>query len=52
MLHEKSFERLRKFRVGDLRLLFFVDPGQVTYFGHTYQGILFLVDIRPRKEAY
>ncbi len=52
MLKAKKFERLHKFRVGNYRVLFTVEPIEITHLKHTYKGTLFLLDIRDRKEAY
>jgi mRNA-degrading endonuclease RelE of RelBE toxin-antitoxin system len=52
MLQAKRFERVRKFRVGDYRVFFVIEPVQVTHLNHTYKGTLFLLDIRDRKDAY
>ena len=52
MLKGKSFERVRKFRTGNYRVFFVIQPGEVTDLKHTYKGKLFLIDIRDRKEAY
>jgi mRNA-degrading endonuclease RelE of RelBE toxin-antitoxin system len=52
MLKAKKFERVRKFRVGDYRVFFSIEPIEVTHLKHTYKGTLFLIAIRDRKEAY
>jgi mRNA-degrading endonuclease RelE of RelBE toxin-antitoxin system len=52
MLKAETFQRVRKFRVGDYRVFFVVEAVEVSYLNHTYKGTLFLLDIRNRKEAY
>lgn len=52
MLKDKRFERMRKFRAGDYRVFFSIEPTPVTHLKHTYKGTLFLLYIRDRKEAY
>ena len=52
MLKDKKFERVRKFRVGDFRVLFILEAVEVIDQKHAYKGTFFLLDIRDRKEAY
>lgn len=52
MLQAKKFARIRKFRAGDYRIFFAVEPVEVVQGKHTYKGTLFLLDIRDRKESY
>jgi mRNA-degrading endonuclease RelE of RelBE toxin-antitoxin system len=52
MLQAKKFERHRKFRIGDYRVLFVIKPIEVTHLKHTYKGILYILNILDRKEAY
>ncbi|MBC7870970.1 MAG: hypothetical protein H7Y09_09045 [Chitinophagaceae bacterium] len=52
MLKAKKFERFRRFRVGDYRVFFIIEVGDVTYYKHTYKGTLYMLEIHDRKEAY
>lgn len=52
MLKEKSFERIRRFRVGDYRVTFYIEAGEITIQSHTYKGILHMISITDRKESY
>jgi hypothetical protein len=52
MLKASKFERIRKFRVSDHRVFFAIESGDVEHEGHIYQGTLFILDIRARKDAY
>jgi mRNA-degrading endonuclease RelE of RelBE toxin-antitoxin system len=52
ILKADKFERSRKFRVGDYRVFFAIDPVKVTEQKHTYKGTLFVLRIRNRREAY
>ncbi len=52
MLKDKIFERTRKFRAGDFRVLFSISPIEVTHLKHKYKGTLYILDIRKRKDAY
>lgn len=42
MLKDKEFERMRKFRAGDWRILFVVERSEITHLQHKYAGTLFL----------
>jgi mRNA-degrading endonuclease RelE of RelBE toxin-antitoxin system len=46
MLKDKKFERVRKFRVGDIRVFFVVDSSVIQHLQHTYAGTLVLLDVR------
>lgn len=52
MLKDKRFERARRIRVGDYRLIFLVVGTEVTYLKHTYKGTFHLLDVIDRKDAY
>jgi mRNA-degrading endonuclease RelE of RelBE toxin-antitoxin system len=52
MLEGNEFDRIRKFRAGDYRVFFTLNPDEVTDQKHTYRGTLYLLDIRDRKEGY
>ncbi|MFN8374873.1 MAG: hypothetical protein U0694_18590 [Anaerolineae bacterium] len=52
MLKAQKFARTYKFRVGDYRIFFVVEPIPITHLKHTYKGTLFLLNILDRKEAY
>jgi mRNA-degrading endonuclease RelE of RelBE toxin-antitoxin system len=52
MLKAKQFDRIRKFRVGDYRVLFLFENGPVEFNRHRYEGQIYLIDIRNRKDAY
>jgi mRNA-degrading endonuclease RelE of RelBE toxin-antitoxin system len=52
MLQAKQFERIRKFRVGDFRIFFSIDPNPVIRQKFQYKGTLFLIVIKNRKDAY
>jgi len=52
MLKAKDFERIRKFRVGNYRILFVLRYEEISLRNHTYKGMLLILDIRDRKEAY
>lgn len=52
MLKAKSFDRIRKFRVGDFRVMFVVETKETAHLKHIHKGTLFLLDIRDRKESY
>lgn len=52
MLKDKKFQRLRRFRVGDFRILFAVEALEVQSSKHLYKGTLFVVEISDRKESY
>jgi mRNA-degrading endonuclease RelE of RelBE toxin-antitoxin system len=52
MLQGKSFDRIRKFRVGDYRVFFVIESVEMTVQEFTYKGKLSVLSIRDRKEAY
>lgn len=52
MLKDKKFERLRKFRAGDYRVIYVVEFSPVTDQGFTYRGTLFVTHIGNRKDVY
>ena len=52
LLQSGKFERLRKFRVGPYRVFFEGVPGDLSHQKHPYMGIIIIVDIRQRKDAY
>jgi mRNA-degrading endonuclease RelE of RelBE toxin-antitoxin system len=52
MIQSKIFERQRKFRVGDYRIIFAIESEEVIDQKHQYKGTLFVLDVLHRKEAY
>lgn len=52
MLKDKQFERARRVRVGDYRLIFFVIGTEATHLKHTYKGTFYLLGVSDRKDAY
>jgi mRNA-degrading endonuclease RelE of RelBE toxin-antitoxin system len=52
MLKSAKFVRIRKFRVGNYRVFFVVEPVQAELQGHSYKGKLVILEIRARKDAY
>jgi len=52
MLQAKKFGRIRKFRVGDYRVLFAIEAHETTHLKRGYKGTLFVLAIRDRKDAY
>lgn len=52
MIKAKKFERFRKFRVGDYRVLFILLPGEVKQKAHLFKGTLHIVTIENRKDVY
>lgn len=52
MLKDRKFERLRKFRAGDYRVLYIVELSPVIHQGFTYRGTLLVVHIGNRKDVY
>lgn len=52
MLQAKKFGRIRKFRMGNYRVFFVIEPVEVIHLKYTYKGRFFLLDIRDRKQAY
>jgi mRNA-degrading endonuclease RelE of RelBE toxin-antitoxin system len=52
MLKAPKFGRIRKFRVGDYRILFLFNHEPIEFNHHWYQGEIHLLDIRNRKDAY
>ena len=52
MLQAERFHRLRKFRVGPYRVFFAVRREEIIHEKHPYRGVVVIVDIRSRREAY
>lgn len=52
MLKSKEFDRVRRFRIGNYRVFFFIEAAEITHQKHTYKGTLFVSEIHDRKEAY
>lgn len=52
MLKAKKFHRIRKFRVGDYRVLFAIEEQEVVHQKHTYKGTLYLIAMSNRRDAY
>lgn len=52
MIKGEQNERTRKFRVGNYRIFFAVEPIEVTHLNYTYKGTLFVLYIWDRKDAY
>lgn len=52
MLQEPKYERARRFRVGDFRVLIIVETEEVEHQTHTYRGTLFVIKIGDRKDVY
>jgi mRNA-degrading endonuclease RelE of RelBE toxin-antitoxin system len=52
MPQEKALARVRKFRVGNYRVFFYINPEEITILKYVYKGELFVLAIRNRKDAY
>lgn len=52
MVKGKKYERARKFRAGDYRVLFVIKAEAVTRQKHTYKGTLYIMKIGNRKDVY
>lgn len=52
ILKSDKIQRQRKFRVGDYRVFFAIEPVEVIDHKYQYKGTLFLLDILVRKDAY
>ena len=52
MLQAEKFHRLRKFRVGSYRVFFEVRREEMIHEKHRYSGVVIIVDIRRRQDAY
>lgn len=52
MLKDKRFHRSRKFRAGDYRVLFTIEDNEITHQKHTYKGVLIIIAISNRRDAY
>lgn len=51
-LIEKRFHAIRRFRAGNYRVLYAVDPTEVVHNKHSYKGTLYIIAIHDRKNAY
>jgi len=51
-LKDKRFEGVQRFRAGNFRVKFIVQAETIMRERHTYKGVLFIVAISDRKEAY
>lgn len=52
MLKAVKFERTRKFRAGNYRVVFAIESGTFNHLKHEYKGVLYMLDIWERKDAY
>lgn len=52
MLQGESFQRLRKFRVGDYRVIFELKNDPIEHQKHPYLGIIIIIAIGLRKDIY
>ncbi|GIK67329.1 MAG: hypothetical protein BroJett018_51230 [Chloroflexota bacterium] len=52
MLRETKYQRMRKFRAGNFRVLYAIESVSITHLKHEYKGVLYLLDIWERKDAY
>jgi mRNA-degrading endonuclease RelE of RelBE toxin-antitoxin system len=51
-LKEMRFEGVRRFRVGDYRVMFVLEIKEIVSQGHLYKGTLHIISITNRKESY
>lgn len=51
-LREKRFEGIYRRRQGNYRIFFLAEPGEVEVHKHVYKGILQVLRILHRKDAY
>jgi mRNA-degrading endonuclease RelE of RelBE toxin-antitoxin system len=51
-LQGKEYEHVRKFRVGDYRILFTLDTRPITHNKFTYKGTIIILSIGQRKDIY
>jgi mRNA-degrading endonuclease RelE of RelBE toxin-antitoxin system len=52
MLKDKKFERARKFRAGDYRVLYIVDSRPTVHQGFAYRGVVLVLEIGNRRDVY
>jgi mRNA-degrading endonuclease RelE of RelBE toxin-antitoxin system len=52
MLKDSKFARVRRFRVGDYRVLFTLETAEVIHQKHSYKGTLFILIVRNRNDVY
>lgn len=51
-LEGEQYKKIRKFRVGDYRILFTLDTRPVTHNQHLYKGTVVVLKIDWRKDVY